>query len=387
MALTGGRLLMEIAVVGGGPGGSWAAILLARRGHSVTLLDPQAPWEKPCGGGVTSRALERFDIFSSDLPRKKIEEITVFFGDRSSVKVVPQQPLVIVSRKEMGEFLLKEASSCGVRVLHERVTSLQRDQARWRVTTKARTVEADFVVGADGATSFVRRSLGTPLHPQDLCITLGYYIPGEGPPTMKIFFVPSLEGYIWSFPRPNHISYGLISRSGPGRTARAKELLSNFISADLGSEALRGAEFYSAPVPCLTPESWKTNVIGGDRWALVGDAAGLTDPITGEGIYFAFRSAEILAETIEWPLEYPKAIWRDMGVELARASHMYGKFYTGQFLGADFRKRAVQLARRSRTIRQLVQTFIEGKQPYQSLKKKLFYSVPSVAWDLVSGRQ
>ena len=50
-------------------------------------------------------------------------------------------------------------------------------------------------------------------------------------------------------------------------------------------------------MPCLSPESWKKNVIAGDRWALVGDAAGLTDPITGEGIYFAFRSAEILAET------------------------------------------------------------------------------------------
>jgi hypothetical protein len=66
---------------------------------------------------------------------------------------------------------------------------------------------------------------------------------------------------------------------------------------------------------------------------------------------------------------------------------MYGKFYGGQFLGADLRKRAVQLARRSRTIRQLMETFIQGRQPYLSLKKKLFYSVPSVAWDLVSGRQ
>src|SRR5678815_3746672 len=378
---------MEVSVVGGGPGGSWAAILLARRGHTVTLFDPQAPWEKPCGGGVTSRALERFDIFAGDLPRKKIEEITVSFGDQNSVKVVPQRPLVIVSRKELGQFLLDEANRCGVRVLHERVTGLQRENARWRISTKTQTVESDFVVGADGATSFVRKTLGTPLTPQDLCITLGYYIPGEGPPTMKIFFVPSLEGYIWSFPRPNHISYGLISRSGPGRTARAKELLSNFIAADLGSEALRVAEFYSAPVPCLTPESWKTNVIGGDHWALVGDAAGLTDPITGEGIYFAFRSAEILAETLEWPGEYAKAIWRDMGIELARASRMYEKFYGGQFLGADLRNRAVQLARRSRTIRQLMETLIQGRQPYLSLKKKLFYSVPSVAWDLVSGRQ
>ena len=378
---------MEIAVVGGGPGGTWAAILLARRGHSVTLLDPQAPWEKPCGGGVTWRALERFDIFAGDLPRKKIEEITVYFGDRNSFKVAPKRPLVIVSRRELAQSLLDEARRAGVRFLHERVTGLQRDNARWRIATKTQALGADFVVGADGATSFVRRSLGTPLSPQDLCITMGYYIPGDGPPTMKVFFVPSLEGYIWSFPRPNHISYGLISRSGPGRTARARELLLNFVEADFGSDAMQQAEFYSAPVPCLAPASWKTNVIGGDRWALVGDAAGLADPITGEGIYFAFRSAEILAENIQWPAEYSKAIWRDIGEELARGSRMYGKFYTGQFLGGDFRKRAVQIARRSRTIRHFMESFIEGSQSYLSLKKKLILSAPSVAWDLVSGRQ
>ena len=65
---------------------------------------------------------------------------------------------------------------------------------------------------------------------------------------------------------------------------------------------------------------------------------------------------------------------------------MYGKFYTGQFLGADFRKRTVQLARRSRTLRQIMESFIEGNQPYLSLKKKLFLSVPAVAWDLVSAQ-
>jgi len=131
---------MDVSVVGGGPGGSWAAILLARRGHAVTLFDPQAPWEKPCGGGVTSRALERFDIFSGDLPRKKIEEITLFFGDQNSVKVVPERPLVIVSRKELGESLLNEAKRCGVQVLQERVTGLQRDKGRWCLSTKTRTV-------------------------------------------------------------------------------------------------------------------------------------------------------------------------------------------------------------------------------------------------------
>jgi len=378
---------MEIAVVGAGPGGTWAAILLAKRGYTVTLLDPQAPWEKPCGGGVTTRALDRFSIFSSDLPRKNIEEILFHFGDQNSVRITPHRPLVIVSRKELAQFLLREAIQSGVRILNERVTQIRSDNGRRRLITKERSLAADFIVGADGATSFIRRTLGTPLPSKDLCITMGYYVRGDVPPVMKIFFLPALEGYIWSFPRPDHISYGLITRSGPGRTARARELLSNFIVADLGPEAMATAEFYSAPVPCLAQESWKTNVIAGEGWALVGDAAGLTDPITGEGIYFAFRSAEILAETIGWPANYPKKIWMDMGEDLAQASGMYDKFYTGQFLGADLKKRIIQLAGRSPSVRQIMENFIAGTQPYLTLKKKLFFSVPSVAWDLVRRRQ
>jgi geranylgeranyl reductase family protein len=378
---------MEIAVVGGGPGGCWSAILLARRGHAVTLIDPRAPWEKPCGGGITTKALQQFKIFESDLPRKNVEKITIFFGDQSSVSIAPQMPLSIVSRKELGRYLLEAAAAAGVRFLHDRVTQVRPSGSRWHMKTKETALEVDFVVGADGATSFVRRTLGTALGPEDLCITLGYFIPSEVPATMKIFFVPALEGYLWSFPRPGHISYGLISRSGPGRTAKARELLTNFILADLGAEVMEHAEFYSAPVPCLSPQSWKNNVVAGERWALVGDAAGLVDPITGEGIYFAFRSAEILAETIDQPGQYSKTVLHEIGRELARASRMYGKFYSGRFLGGDFRKRTIQLARRSRTVRQILGNLIAGNQPYLGLKKKLVLSVPSVGWDLVSGRK
>jgi len=65
---------------------------------------------------------------------------------------------------------------------------------------------------------------------------------------------------------------------------------------------------------------------------------------------------------------------------------MYRKFYRGLFLGGDFRKRTVQLARRSRTVQKILEAFIEGRQPYLNLKKKLFFSVPSVAWDLIARR-
>jgi flavin-dependent dehydrogenase len=136
----------------------------------------------------------------------------------------------------------------------------------------------------------------------------------------------------------------------------------------------------------LGPASWRNNRISGDRWALIGDAAGLVDPITGEGIYYAFSSAQILAETIDKPSEYAARIEREIGRELARAARMYKRFYRGRFLAGDFRKRTVQLAQRSRTLRSLLSNLILGNQSYLTLKKKLFFSIPAVAIDLITGR-
>jgi geranylgeranyl reductase family protein len=378
---------MQIAIVGAGPAGLWASILLARLGHAVTLIDSQAPWEKPCGGGITAKALANPEIFGPDLPRKQIERITIFFSDERSVTVEPEQPMAVVSRRELSKHLLEQAQALGVQFLKDRVTQIHSRGARWLIRTRENELHAEFLIGADGATSIVRRAVGKALQPDDLCVTLGYFIPGDAPPHMKIFFVPSLQGYLWSFPRPGHLSYGLITRSGPGWTTRAKSLLSNFLLADLGAVSLEQAEFYSAPVPCLGPRAWKENRIQGDGWALLGDAAGLADPITGEGIHFALKSAEILAATIDQPGQYAKAVWNDMGRELARASHMYQKFYSGRFLAGDFRKRTIQLSDRSRTLRGILGNLIAGNQPYLGLKKKLIFSSPRIGWELLSGRR
>ena len=224
---------MQITVVGAGPSGSWASILLARRGHSVTLIDPQAPWEKPCGGGITTKALSGFGIFNSDLPRKNIDRITIYFADAASVSVIPQVPIAVLSRRDLGKYLLAEAESAGVSILKTRITQIEQSASGWLLSAQDVVLQSDFLIGADGATSLVRRTVATPIRPEDLCMTLGYFIRGDVSPHMKIYFVPDFEGYIWSFPRPNHVSYGLITRSEPGWTSRAKMLLSNFIIPDL----------------------------------------------------------------------------------------------------------------------------------------------------------
>jgi flavin-dependent dehydrogenase len=105
---------------------------------------------------------------------------------------------------------------------------------------------------------------------------------------------------------------------------------------------------------------------------LLGDAAGFADPVTGEGIYYALRSAELFAECYlaDQPDHY-EARWReDFGAELRRAAQMRRKFY-GPFLGAAFTDRMVQFARIHPGIRKVLGELVAGEQGYVDLKPTL----------------
>jgi hypothetical protein len=247
--------------------------------------------------------------------------------------------------------------------MRSRVSKIEQTARGWRLTTRDTSLQSDFLIGADGATSLVRRTVGVGLTPAELCVTLGYFIPGSFPSHMKIYFVPAFEGYIWSFPRPNHTSYGLITSGEPGWASRAKTLLSNFIVADLGADVIAHAEFYSAPVPCLGPASWKKNRISGERWALVGDAAGLVDPITGEGIYYAFVCTDS-GRDIDAPHQYGARVGMKLA-ELARASRVY-KGSIGNIPG---RFQEVFATRSQQNPENDSGNLIAGNQSYLSLKK------------------
>jgi flavin-dependent dehydrogenase len=132
------------------------------------------------------------------------------------------------------------------------------------------------------------------------------------------------------------------------------------------------AERYAARIPGLSPGMWSKRRACGDGWSLLGDAAGFADPVTGEGIYYALRSAELFAESYlsGAPLKY-EARWReDFGKELERASQMRRRFY-GNFWGAPFTERMIEFARGHRGIKRVLGELVAGEQGYMDLKKKL----------------
>jgi flavin-dependent dehydrogenase len=117
---------------------------------------------------------------------------------------------------------------------------------------------------------------------------------------------------------------------------------------------------------------WSKRKACGEGWALLGDAAGFADPVTGEGIYYALRSAELFVESFVngMPLDYENRWREDFGHELQRASQMRRRFY-GNFWGAPFTERMIEFARGHRGIKRVLGDLIAGDQGYTDLKKKL----------------
>jgi flavin-dependent dehydrogenase len=142
--------------------------------------------------------------------------------------------------------------------------------------------------------------------------------------------------------------------------------------AEVTAELKRTAESYAARIPGLLPESWDARRACGDGWALLGDAAGFADPVTGEGIYYALRSAELFAECYlaGEPRKYESRWREDFGGELRRAAEMRRKFY-GPFLGAAFTDRMVDFAKLHPGIRKVLARLIAGEQGYVDLKPVL----------------
>ena len=359
----------NVAVIGGGPAGAFAASLLAGAGARVTLFDERLAWEKPCGGAVTRKALDAYPFLRENGEPKIVRECVLAAGG-SRVRFALRDPIYIYSRLTLNRMLLDRARQAGCDVIQERITTINGHAGDWRLHGARQEYAADFVVLATGARNPFR-GFGLPDSAQDAATTVGYFVPGTQD-AMEIEFPAKYPGYLWVFPRGDHMSVGICGPLLAEPTRAMRDRLEQFMTRRGLSPA--GARLFSHRLPSQSRRSWRKLSPAGPGWAGIGDAAGLVDPITGEGIYYALRSAELMAECYSAGcLEpYPRRLRTDFGHDLELGARLHDRFYLGTFLGGARTDRMVQFAARSRTFRALVQDVFAGDQSYRGLKQRLF---------------
>jgi len=374
---------MKIAVLGGGPAGSFAAELIAGAGYPVAVYDEKLAWEKPCGGGLTAKALERYPFLAADgTPKRFIERAVLVASNGARACMRLRQPLVIYSRKVLNGLLLDRAARAGAAVVQDRVTGAERRDHGWRLEGKQGHYQADFCVVATGARNPLRR-LGTEIQPRDAYVALGYYVPRQQE-HIEIQFLERLEGYIWVFPRTDHLSVGICGRIDSEGTPSLRRRVELYM-AERGIP-IEGSTFFCHLLPSLAPESFDQNRVAGDGWAAVGDAAGLVDPLTGEGIYYALRSADLLASCVREGCvgEYSSRVQADIMEDLRLGAVISRQFYRDNFLLGPVTTRMVQFCRRSPAFERLMQDLIAGTQDYLGLKARLLRQIPVTIWEIAT---
>lgn len=374
---------MRIAIIGAGPAGAMAAARLARAGAAVTMFDPSHPREKPCGGGLTGRALalisDLIDIAALPGVVVKTASVEPPSGTQQAAQVdlIDCGPsacssLVVVSRAIFDRALTDAAIAAGARLIPEKVIDVFRHGARMTVHTTQATYAAEHVLGADGASSVTRKKLATRFSRIQLSVAAGVFVHGVSSSAIAIKSMTRQPGYLWSFPRPDHLAVGICAPASDGA-----------LSADLRAQSLawleshrhyEGATFgpYAWPIPSIGFDVDHISC-GGPTWMLLGDAAGLVDPLTREGIYYALLSGQWAAETLAATSParasaiYEERVKDEVQPELARAARLSAMFFTPMFSSL-----LVEALQQSEAIRQVFRDLVAGTQPYKGLRRRLF---------------
>jgi len=367
-----------IAIIGGGPAGALAASLLAAAGRDVSVFDEKLAWEKPCGGGLTWKALQQYPFLAEACAQSKsVEHCELISPSGQRVRLRLQHPVAIFSRLALNGLLLDRARSAGANVYRERVTNIGGSAGDWQLVTPHSTHRASYLVIAAGARNPFRGQFVAPISPDDLMATAGYFIPIHTS-LMQIQFLTGISGYIWVFPRPDHVSAGIAGKMGETSTRALRHTLEQWL--DQNRFPLEGATFYSHILPSLRAQTMEALEVSGDGWAMVGDSAGLVDPITEEGLYYALRSAELCADALvaARPKDYKQRLEEEVLPELRLAARVSGRFYRGQVLGDSVSERMVALTAQSDRFRELMSDLLAGIQGYRDLKARLYRILPTV---------
>lgn len=365
----------DALIVGAGPAGSWAAYRLAKAGARVAIMDGSHPREKPCGGGLTGRALA---LVRPALDPRRLAGVPIggaifTHGKRSAhIDLTPDTTggpsLVVAGRRELDGALLSAAVEAGAELKPLRATDLRFAGGQWTIDARGGQYSASWLIGADGANSFVRRHVQRPFPRADLSIASGYFVYGQSSTDITIGFEDNPPGYLWSFPRRDHLAIGVCAQADISSSPALTAHVMRWIDRHHGANAR--VERYSWPIPSLGAEALERERPAGQRWMLVGDAAGLVDPITREGIFFALQSADFAADAIlgqsDPAKHYTGRVRTEIHGELVRAAKLKARFFRPHFVDL-----LVAALSRSSRIRAVMADLVSGQQTYAGLRRRL----------------
>ncbi len=307
-------MVLRVAVVGAGPAGSSAAETLVKAGIETYLFERKLDNAKPCGGAIPLCMVDEFDL-PPEIIDRRVRRMKMISPSNVEVNIgetLKDEEYIGMCRREVLDgFLRDRAEKLGAKLINGTLHKLEipsndkdpyvlhyADHSKEGLQGEAKTLKVDMVIGADGANSRVARAIDAGDYnyaiafqerirlPED---KMAYY---EELAEMYVGDDVSPDFYAWVFPKYDHVAVGT-GTMRPNQ-ARIKELQRGIRAR--AAKRLEGGEIIKVEAHPIPEHPRPRRVVG--RVALVGDAAGTVTKSSGEGIYFAAKSARMCAETI-----------------------------------------------------------------------------------------
>lgn len=289
----------DTIVIGAGPAGATAARKLALQGYKVLLVEKEKlPRYKACGGGLTRKCYDLLDLDISDIVEDKIYKMVFSYNMEQPVEMESSDPWIYMVKRDIFDMrLVQKACEVGVELNQgEKVIDVNQGEDSVHIVTEKGTYTGKYAIAADGIFSVAREKFGMKKQygialEAEVFADQGILQRYTG--TVKVDFKAINGGYAWIFPKSDSLSIGI------GTFIKKSNNLRGLLYDFMREEGIPIESIVTLKGHPIALNDGNFDKFTAGKIVFAGDAAMLTDPFTGEGIYYAIKSGMIAAECID----------------------------------------------------------------------------------------